>query len=128
MECVSPDGRFKAIMDIAYEIRMGAPTAGTLLITDSADKGRVLVRVESCNPSVVWAADSNALAVPQWTPELMQRLCIVSMSTRTVRKFDDPFSVLELHSFADGVVRGIDSPIHHPRQITVRVGNAGEAI
>lgn len=114
-------------MDVAYEIRMGAPTAGTLLITDSADKGRVLVRVESCNPSVVWAADSSALAAPQWTPDLMQRLCIVSMPTRTVRKLNELYGVLELHAFADGVVHGIDSPIHHPRKISVHVGNVGEA-
>jgi len=108
-------------MAVAYEIRMGAPTAGTLLISEHAGDGRVLVRVESCNPSLVWSTDSQALAVPQWTPELLQRLCIVSLPDGHVRVGADEFGVMELHSFESGIVRGIDSPIHQPRKIKIVV-------
>ena len=120
-EQVSPDGRYRAVIADASEIAMGAPTSGVLVIAENRDGGRVVARVESCNPSFVWSDDSRALACPQWTPSRQQRLCIVAVPSGHVRVADGEFRVLELHAFQQGTVRGIDSPVHMPRGLDVSV-------
>lgn len=112
---ISPDGRFRAIIYEAGEVGMGAPTSGTLVVSDNFHGGRTHFSLESCSPSFVWSSDSRALAVPQWTPSRQQRMCIVSVPRGTVRPVAGVFRVLELHGFEQGVVRGVDSPIYMPR-------------
>jgi hypothetical protein len=113
-DVVSPDGRYRAVIAEAIEVGMGAPTSGTLVISDNQG-GRTHVRVESCNPSIVWSSDSRTMAFPQWTPDRQQRLCVVSFPGGVVRSLDENFRVLELHSLEGGIVRGIDSPVYMPR-------------
>ena len=110
----SPDGLFEARIDEAYEIAMGGPTSGVLLLSNG-------VRLPNCNPSMVWSADSRYLAVPQWTKHRMQRLAVVSMITRAITYAPGDYSVLQLERFADGVIVGIDSPIHEPRAVAIRL-------
>ena len=86
---------------------MGAPTSGDLWISNSMTR-------EACNPSMVWSDDSEYLAVPQWTKGRMQRLMIISVERRMSRYLEGQFRVLELHAFRNGVVSGVDSPIHLP--------------
>ena len=95
---------------------MGAPTSGELLISNG-------LKFHSCNPSIVWSDDSRFLAVPQWKPNNRgrhpQRLMIVSIEHECSRYVSGDFNVLELGSFSDGVVRGVDSPAYNPNQIEV---------
>jgi hypothetical protein len=118
---ISPDGRYQAVISDASEIRMGAPTSGTLVIIDKQNGDRIVRRHEGCNPSFVWSSDSNALAVPEWTRDLMQRLIVIHVPMGTVTMLPHEFRVLELHSFVDAVVRGVDSPIHLPVPVSVLV-------
>ena len=124
---ISPDGRYRATVAEACEIGMGAPTSGTLLISDSFHGGRVHVRLEACSPSFVWSSDSRALAVPQWTPSLQQRLTIVSLPSGTVRPVAQEFRVLELRSFERGMVLGVDSPVYMPRSFEFSVADLIES-
>jgi hypothetical protein len=48
-------------------------------------------------------------------------MCIVSVPSGTVRSVADEFRVLELHSFEQGMVRGVDSPIYMPRSFEFSV-------
>lgn len=93
---------------------MGAPTAGRLSISTG-------VTLENCNPSMVWSHDSCFLAVPRWLPDRNQQLVIVDVRNTKVRVAPGRYRVLQLESFDAGVVQGIDSPIHMPRLIAVRV-------
>ena len=93
-ERVSPDGRYRAAIPQAGEIGMGAPTSGVLVISENRDGGRVVARVDSCNPSCVWSDDSRAIACPQWTRSRQQRLCIVSVPSGIVRLAADEYRVL----------------------------------
>ena len=120
---VSPDGRYRAVMSEAWEIAMGGPTSGTLLVLDLHQGERVCARVESCNPSFVWSADSDALAVPRWTPSRQQQLIVVSLPSGKVRVAQGLFRVLELHSFENKKVHVVDSPIHRPTAIDLTVEN-----
>lgn len=118
---VSPDGRYRAEIMDAIEIGMGAPTSGTLIVSENRYGGAVLVHLHACNPSLVWSADSRALAIPQWTAQRQQTLCIVSLPSGIVRSVPGEFRVLELHSFEDGILRGIDSPVYQPRSVEIAV-------
>ena len=112
---VSPDGKHTAEIEDVWEVGMGAPTSGKLRLSDGTT-------YESCNPSIVWSDDSEYLAVPQWTEDRSQRLLVISMSRRRSVHVPEVFRVLELHSFSEGKIRGVDSPIHEPKQVEVEVG------
>jgi len=114
VEAISPDGETVAKIEDATEVAMGAPTWGRLALSNGMFR-------ESCNPSMVWSDDSEYLAVPQWTPDRMQRLMIISVHRRQSRYAPGTYDVLQLESFDSGVVRGIDSPIHMPKRIAVHV-------
>ena len=118
---ISPDGRYRAVIHEADEVGMGAPTRGKLVVSDNSLGGRTHFSVESCNPSFVWSSDSRALAVPQWTPNRRQRMCIVSVPSGAVQAVAGEFSVLELHSLEQGIIRGVDSPIYMPRSFAFSV-------
>jgi len=121
---ISPDGCFRAVIADAREIRMGAPTSGELVISENRDFGRVIAKMNSCNPSLVWSTDSKSLAVPQWNPNLEQCLCIVSVPDGRIRRLAEKFRVLELMTFKEAVVRGVDSPIHLPAHIEISVSES----
>ncbi|MBI4251497.1 MAG: hypothetical protein HY618_03475 [Candidatus Tectomicrobia bacterium] len=119
----SPDGSLTAVIRDAVEIGMGAPTRGKLALSNR-------MSLEDCNPSLVWSEDSQLLAVPQWHygpkpgpagARPVQWLAIISPGRRQVRYAPGIYRVLELHAFAGGVVRGVDSPAYAPRPFEVDV-------
>ena len=112
LHLTSPDGRITAVIDPANEVGQGAPTHGTLVLSNG-------MTFEGCNPSAVWSDDSKYLAVPQWVRVQGQRLLVISMEEQTVGYPSEVFSVLELHSFSGGKIKGVDSPIYHPREIEI---------
>ena len=113
---VSPDGRRIARIDETDEIGMGSPTSGILEVTGCKP-------IFDCNPSLVWSVDSRFLAVPIWNyRDRSQRLFIFWSEREAGRFAPGTYRVLELESFSDNVVRGVDSPVHHPRPIVVDIG------
>ena len=112
LNLTSPDGQITAVIDPATEIGQGAPTSGTLVLSNG-------LTFEGCNPSAVWSDDSKFLAVPQWVKIQGQRILVISIEQRSVGYVSDNFSLLELHSFSAGKIRGIDSPIYEPREIEI---------
>jgi hypothetical protein len=119
----SPDGNYRATIRDAQEIRMGGPTWGALQVHEKAGN-RLLAKLDSCSPTFTWSNRSDALAVPQFTHALDQRLVIVSPATGRVRVLPQSYSVLVLHSFDEGVVRGVDSPLYAARPIEVVIDPA----
>jgi hypothetical protein len=111
----SPDGRYRAAITDAVEIAMGAPTSGTLLITEIADGSHTIACFEGCSPSLVWSSDSNALAVPRWTRDRRQKLSVVAVPSGLIVAEAEGFRVLELQEFEGGIVKGVDSPAYMPR-------------
>jgi hypothetical protein len=108
----SPDGQITAVIDKASEVGQGAPTYGTLKLSNG-------LIFQGCNPAAVWSDDSKFLAVPQWTESMMQQLLVISIEQASIGYAPDIFHVLELHSFSSGKIKGIDSPIHEPREIEI---------
>ena len=85
---------------------MGAPTRGRLRVSNG-------ITVESCNPSLVWSDDSEFLAVPKWVGR-SQKLMVISVTRRQCQYSRVTYEVLELHSFSNGVMCGMDSPHYRP--------------
>ena len=114
----SPDGAFTAIYDRAIEIAMGGPTRGVLKIVEKKS-GDALIELSDAGASFVWAGDSSALALPRWTQDRKQELIVVTTSTRRHQFIAGEFRVIELTSFDDGVIEGVDSPVHRPAPIRI---------
>jgi hypothetical protein len=108
----SPDGKHLAKIENAMEIAMGAPTSGLLKITTGFE-------LDHCNPSMVWSDNSKYLAVPQWTKNHQQRLVLISVENSKVAYSPKKYKVLQLHNFSNGIVKGIDSPIHEPKPFEI---------
>jgi hypothetical protein len=109
-------------MSDATEVAMGAPMKGTLIV-ESVFSSSATMTVQDCNPSFVWSDNSAMLAVPQWTRDRMQRLALVIPSDGGVRVHPSRFRVLELQEFRDGIVYGIDSPIHLSRSFAIPISD-----
>jgi hypothetical protein len=110
---VSPDGSKTARLDATGEMGMRGPTRGTLTLST----GLVL---EECNPSMVWSHDSRYLAIPRWDGN-RQRLAVIDTSTQQVRVSNSRHAVLQLASFSGGIITGIDSPAHRPRDFSLDI-------
>ncbi|MBF0498025.1 MAG: hypothetical protein HQK58_15855 [Deltaproteobacteria bacterium] len=110
----SPDGKTTAIMHDAFEIGMGAPTSGTLKLSNG-------MHCDNCSPSIVWSSDSRFLAVPHWIGQGRQRLLIASMRRRQFVEAPGEFRLLKLTSFNRGIIAGIDSPEYEPLSVRINV-------
>ncbi len=74
----SPNKKYIAKIDPAYEVSMGNPTYGTLRLSNG-------LSLPKCNPSFIWSDDSKYLAVPQFTSNWFwgigkQRLLIIDVN------------------------------------------------
>lgn len=108
---VSPNGDLVAEIKDAHEVAMGGPTWGTMEISNG-------MKIEDCNTSFRWSNDSRYLAVPQWTPKRKQRLIVVDVLNKKTYPFSETYRVLQLETFEDGKIEGIDSPIHMPYRVS----------
>jgi hypothetical protein len=109
----SRDGRFTAAFKYESEVCQGGPTYGRVVLSNG-------MTFDSCNASFVWSDDSKYLAVPQWTHYREQQLLVIDAELGTSEILPEVFQVLELHSFKEGMVEGIDSPVYKPKRVSIR--------
>ena len=119
-ELASPDGRYVATYDNAMEIAMGAPTRGTLTVRQKGQQ-KPLVVLPDASGSFVWSSDSTALAYPRWTKKRDQNLCILRLPRGQNEVIEGRFDVLQLESFCEGRLIGVDSPIYRTKKIDIQV-------
>ena len=110
----SPDGRFVAEIDPAYEVSMGNPTYGTLRIT-------ARLQLERCNPSFLWSSDSHYLAVPQFFDRFglfrRQRLLVIDVQNRSVLASREFTWYFQPESFDNGRLVATKNPFRSPQQV-----------
>ena len=116
----SPNGQYVAVFDNAMEIAMGAPMRGTLTVREKGQQ-KPLIALPDASGSFVWSSDSTAIAFPRWTMKRDQRLCILRVPTGQTEEIDGRYDVLQLESFCDGHVIGVDSPIYRPKKVEIRL-------
>lgn len=110
---VSPNGESTATFEYGGEVCQGGPTYGLVTLSNG-------MTFDGCNASFIWSMDSKYLAVPQWTHYREQRLLVINAVQRTFRLLPQIFQVLELHSFTDDLVEGIDSPVYKPKPVRIK--------
>jgi hypothetical protein len=72
---------------------------------------------------MVWSEDSRFLAVPRWRIDRNQSLVIIDTVRGEARVAPATFRVLQLSAFHGGIVEGIDSPIHKPKQVRLETSS-----
>jgi len=100
---LSPDGKTNAVIDNPTEYGMGSPTLGRLKLS-------IGMSLDYCSPSIVWSDDSQYLAVPQLTERQYQQLLVIDIPKRKIGYVEKEYKVIELYTFSDSIIRGIDSP------------------
>jgi hypothetical protein len=114
----SPDGRFIAEIDPAYEISMGNPTFGTLRLS-------VGLELERCNPSFIWSEDSRYLAVPRYIYRLglfrRQRMIIIDTLDRLVVASPETAHYFQPESFIRGRLVATKNPFRGAEPIVWRI-------
>jgi len=95
---------------------MSGPTKGTLRIDGLFD-------IPDCSPDFLWSDDSRYLAVPQWRYRFRprSRMIIVDAAERVVYASRARYKIALLETFANGVLTGLESPVHEPRPFTIAV-------
>jgi hypothetical protein len=110
----SPDGRFVAEIDPAYEISMGNPTFGTLRLSAGLE-------LERCNPSFVWSEDSRYLAVPRYFRRLgmlrRQRMVVIDTLKRLALASTETAYYFQPESFSRGRLVATKNPFGSAEQI-----------
>lgn len=97
---------------------------GTLTITGNSRGYPVRHVFEDCNPNILWSDDSKMLAFSQRTREQGLRLLLISLPRGQTQCISRRFVCLELHSFAGGIIRGIDGAQYFPMKFEVDVSQA----
>jgi len=121
-EAASPDGRWRAALDNAVEIFMSGPTKGTLRIHG-------LVDIPDCSPDFLWSDDSRFLAAPQWKYKFRPRarILIVDTEERIVYAARTRLKIALLETFDNGILTGLESPVHEPRPFTIAIAEVATA-
>lgn len=124
----SPNNELYAEFMYEYEVCQGGPFFGYLKINDDAI-------IRSCNSSFVWSDDSKFIAVPIWDKQRNQLLGLYDVTSGILRylksnakgrlfgllPYNKPYTVLELSSFSNGIIKGINSPVYKPVEIEVAI-------
>lgn len=116
-QATSPDGRWCAKINDALEISMSGPTKGILSIDTLFD-------LPECSPVFIWSDDSRYLAVPQWKYffRKRERLLVIDTQTKSIFVSPSKFRLLDLKTFSNGVITGVDSILRNPRKIAISIG------
>lgn len=124
----SPNKQLYAEFISEHEVCQGGPIFGYLKIND--DK-----IISNCSSSFVWSDDSKFIAVPVWDTKRNQLLGLYDVTTGILRHlkskakgrffgffpYNKPYTVLELSSFSNGIIKGVNSPVYKPIAINVAI-------
>ena len=117
----------KAVLEYSNinEIAMGAPIGGICKLTTS-QLNKILID-KWCGGPAIWNEDGLKVAIPIWDNSLFngtfQRIGIVDLKKQTLTKYKKKFKVLDLRSFTNNVIKGIDSPINKMKIVEFDINN-----
>lgn len=102
--------------DSCGEVCQGGPTIGNLHLSNG-------MCVSDCNSSAVWSSDSRYLAIPRWTRRRKQRLLVIDVERGVFGYALGNYDVLELQTFDNELIEGVDSPTYKPRTVSVSLSS-----
>ena len=113
-EYPSPDGQKSLEFGFVGEVAMGAPLSGECFLNI---KGEKLKLNGMFGGPIVWSENSEKAAIPYWTQNRFQKLAIIETNKMKMMISERYFRVIELSEIRNGLVLGIDSPIHRTERI-----------
>ena len=117
----------KAVLEYSNinEIAMGAPIGGICKLTTS-QLNKILID-KWCGGPAIWNQDGLKVAIPIWNNSLFkgtfQRIGIVDLEKQTLIRYKKKFKVLDLISFNNNLIKGIDSPINKMKNFEFDLNN-----
>ncbi len=115
---ISPDGKKEFQYTHAEEIRMGSPLSGTCIIKIKKQIYK-LPGIYGCPP--VWSDCSKYLALPYWNADYSQKIAVVYIENKEIRLSAENYRVLEFKKFENGILKGVDSPIHKTETLEIEL-------
>ena len=107
------------------EIGMGAPISGICKLRKK--DGSAFLVGENCGGPSLWNESGLKVAVPFWEKSFfrgkIQKIGIVDLEKNTLTKFKKKFRVLNLETFENNKIKGIDSPIYKSKTIEFEIEN-----
>jgi hypothetical protein len=107
------------------EIGMGAPISG---ICNLNKKGvNKIIIGKNCGGPAVWNEVGLKIAIPIWDKSFFkgtyQRIGVVDLEKQTLTKYKKKFRVLDLRTFNNNLIKGVDSPIHKMETVEFDINN-----
>ncbi|ARV06165.1 hypothetical protein BTO04_05365 [Polaribacter sp. SA4-10] len=100
------------------EIGKGAPISGNCKLNKGTKN---IVIGNNCGGPALWNESGLKLAIPIWEKSFFkgtfQRIGILDLEKQTLTKYKKKYRVLNLISFKNNLIKGIDSPIHKTKHI-----------
>lgn len=115
----SPDKKIIAEINPAYEISMGNPTHGTLILSNG-------LNIAMCNPSFVWADNSKYLAVSQYSNSWFfgigkQKLLIIDVNEKQCWQSEKLAHYIQPEKFESGKLTITLNPFRSPKTVTYNI-------
>ncbi|AHM59325.1 hypothetical protein D770_05290 [Flammeovirgaceae bacterium 311] len=115
----SPDGFHTVEYEELNEIAMGGPLSGVCYINDGHSKIKLAGRFGG---PPVWSTDNKYVAIPKWIDRNDQRIALLDVYGNNLQESKTKYRFLKLESFENGIIKGIDNPIHKTQKVEVAVG------
>ena len=112
----SPNKKYRIEYSELYEIAMGAPIGGECFLISDDIKIKLS---DFCSGPIIWNQDSSKIALPIWTKNRDQKIGVFDIESKTITLYKRKFRVLQLDSFINNKITGIDSPIFQTEIIEI---------
>ncbi len=107
------------------EVGMGGPINGNCKLKKDGKKN--LIVGNNCGGPALWNESGLKVVIPIWEKSLFkgtfQRIAILDLEKQTLTKYKKKFRVLNLRSFKNNLIEGIDSPIHKTKTVEFNYEN-----
>jgi hypothetical protein len=101
------------------EIEMREPISGICKLSKKGVNDFIIGN--NCGGPAVWNESGLKIAIPFWEKSFFkgkfQRIGILDLEKQTLTKYKKEFRILNLISFKNKLIKGIDSPIHKTKLI-----------
>lgn len=110
----SPNKRYRIEYSNLNEFHMGSPMGGECYLVGNNNE-KCLID-EWCGGPPVWSQD-NKVAIGKWVANGIQKIYLVDPVKMEITVFKEVFTIVNLRDFADGIIRGVESPVYKPMDI-----------
>ncbi len=117
---LSPSGKYKIEYGNLTEFGQGSPLQAALYVKNM-ETGKKAKIFELAGGPPVWNNNKDIVAVPVWWRGCLygngQKLLLINLESKEFVIFKKRFRLLDLKTYAGGIITGFDSPLHKPKAL-----------